>query len=78
MDRRHKLVRRYAVTGAAVHDSQVIAHMLDPGNTAVGVWADKAYRSKEIEELLKALGHKSRIMRKASKSPEVDEAREGG
>ena len=37
-DRRHKLVRRYAVTDAAVHDSQVIGSVLDEDNTAGGVW----------------------------------------
>ncbi len=49
MDRRHKLVRRYRVTDAAVHDSQVVDDILDPDNTASGVWADSAYRSAEIE-----------------------------
>ena len=34
IDRRHKLVRRYQVTDAAVHDSQVIEDVLDPDNTA--------------------------------------------
>ena len=32
IDRRHKLVRRYQVTDAAVHDSQVIEDVLDPDN----------------------------------------------
>ena len=34
VDRRHKLVRRYEVTDAAVHDSQVVEDILDPNNTA--------------------------------------------
>ena len=49
IDRRHKLVRRYQVTDAAVHDSQAVEGILDPNNTASGVWADSAYRSAEIE-----------------------------
>ncbi len=49
VDRRHKLVRRYQVTDAAVHDSQVVEDILDPDNTASDVWADSAYRSAEIE-----------------------------
>ena len=36
VDRRHKLVRRYEVTDAAVHDSQVVEDILDPNNTASG------------------------------------------
>ena len=44
--RRHKLVRRYQVTDAAVHDSQVVwmgeEDILDADNTASDVWADSA------------------------------------
>ena len=63
VDRGHKLVRRYKVTDAADHDSQVVDAILDPKNTASGVWADSAYRSAEIEEKLKEKGLKSRIHR---------------
>ena len=45
VDRRHKLVRRYHVSDAAEHDSQVLDDILDGDNTALGVWADSAYRS---------------------------------
>ena len=58
VDRRHKLVRRYQVTDAAVHDSQVVDDILDPDNTASEVWADSAYRSAEIEAKLKEKGLK--------------------
>ena len=53
VDRRHKLVRRYKVTDAAVHDGRVVEDILDPNNTASDVWADSAYRSAEIEAKLK-------------------------
>ena len=36
-DRRHKLVRRYAVTDAATRDSRVFAELLDPNNMAASV-----------------------------------------
>ena len=52
VDRRHKLVRRYGVTDAAVHDSQVFAKLLDRGNTCSKVWADSAYRSGDAERHL--------------------------
>ncbi len=39
IDRKHKLVRRYRVTDAAVHDSQVLEELLALDNTASGVWA---------------------------------------
>jgi len=65
VDRRHKLIRRYEVTDASVHDSQVIDDVLDDDNTASDVWADSAYRSAETEAKLKERGLKSRIHRKA-------------
>ena len=61
IDRQHKLVRRFAVTSASVHDSQKLDDLLDPQNTASTVWADSAYRSKEAEEKLAARGFRSRI-----------------
>jgi transposase, IS5 family len=41
VDRRHKLIRRYTVTDASVHDSQALDDVLDADNTASDVWADK-------------------------------------
>lgn len=68
VDRRHKLIRRYKVTDAAVHDSQVLDDVLDGDNTASEVWADSAYRSAEIEAKLRERGLKSRIHRKAQRN----------
>jgi IS5 family transposase len=56
VDRRHKLVRRYRVTDAAVHDSQVVDDILDGDNTAAAVWGDSAYWSAAIVATLKAKG----------------------
>ena len=68
VDRRHKLVRRYKVTDAAVHDSQVVEDILDPNNTASDVWADSAYRSASIEAALEEKGLKSRVHRKGRRN----------
>jgi len=68
VDRRHKLIRRYQVTDAAVHDSQVIDDVIDDDNTASDVWADSAYRSAEIEAKLAEKGLRSRIHRKAHRN----------
>src|SRR4051812_12616808 len=67
IDRKHKLMRRYTVTDAAVHDSQTLEALLDPHNTASDVWADTAYRPKEGEEKLAEKGLRSRIHRRASR-----------
>ena len=55
-DAKHKLIRRYEVTDAAVHDSQQLDGLLNKGNTSADVFADSAYRSAEIEAKLKARG----------------------
>ena len=77
-DRRHKLVRRYAVTDAAVHDSQVIGSVRDEDNTAGGVWADKAYRSEEIEGELEAAGLRSKILRKGHRGKKLTKREQQG
>jgi transposase, IS5 family len=78
VDRRHKLVRRYQVTPASVHDSQVIDDVLDPDNTASDVWADSAYRSAEIEAKLAEKGLKSRIHRKGHRARPLSEREHQG
>ena len=50
-DRRHRLIRRWLVTDAAVHAGARLADLLDPGNTASDVWADTGYRSRKNEVL---------------------------
>ena len=78
VDRRHKLVRRYRVTDAAVHDSQIVDDTLDPDNTASDVWADSAYRSAEIETKLEEKGLKSRIHRKGYRNKPLSEREKRG
>ena len=48
-DAKHKLIRHYAVTGAALHDSQELDGLLGTGNTCDDVFADSAYRLAKIE-----------------------------
>jgi len=73
IDRKHKLIRRYHVSNAAMHDSQAVDELLMRGNTASGVWADAAYRSEEIETKLKARGFTSRIHRKGKRGKPLTE-----
>lgn len=77
VDRQHKLVRRYHVSDAALHDSQAVDHLLMQGNTGAGVWADPAYRSEEIEARLRALKLKSRIHRKGRRGKPLSEQAKG-
>jgi transposase, IS5 family len=78
VDRRHKLIRRYTVTDASVHDSRPLKDVLDADNTASDVWADSAYRSAETEEKLAARGLRSRIHRKAHRNRPLSEREKQG
>jgi transposase, IS5 family len=73
-DAKHKLIRRYAVTDAAVHDSQMLDALLNRGNTSAQVFGDSAYRSAASEVKLKAHGFKSRIHRRASRNHPLSHA----
>jgi IS5 family transposase len=77
VDRTHKLVRRYHVTDAAVHDSQTVDHLLMQGNTGSGVWADAAYRSEEMEAKLRDRKLKSYIHRKGKRGKPLTEQAKG-
>src|SRR3982074_3075737 len=74
-DAKHKLIRRYEVTDAAVHDSQKLDRLLNKGNTSAEVFADSAYRSTKIEAQLRASGFKSRIHQRAARTPALSDAR---
>jgi IS5 family transposase len=58
-DAMHKLIRRYDVSDAAVHDSQKLDGLLNKANTSADVFADSAYRSAETEAGLKARGFRT-------------------
>lgn len=51
-DEETKLITKYSVTSAAPHDSTEIESLIDKSDNRL--YADSAYRSKEIEEYLKA------------------------
>ncbi len=68
IDNKDKLIRRYAVTHAAVHDSQVFDEILDEENSGRSVWADSAYRSAKQEKHLEEEGYDSRIHHKGTRA----------
>ena len=53
---------------ASVHDSHKLEDVLDPDNTASGVWADSAYRSAETEAKLAERAMTSHIHRRGSRN----------
>ena len=65
IDRRHGVIRRGKTTDAAAHDGARLREgLIDPNNTASGVWGDAAYRSAENERYLRGIGKVSRIHRR--------------
>jgi IS5 family transposase len=67
IDRRHGLIRGWAVTDAARHDGALLRDVVSRENLASNVWADTAYRSQANEAWLAAQGLRSQIHRKKPK-----------
>lgn len=78
IDVKHKFIRGYAVTDAAVHDSQVFAELLDENNSSRDVYADSAYRSQESIERLAALGFREHLQRKGCKNRKLTTGEQQG
>lgn len=61
IDRKHKLIRHFEVTDAALADTHVFDVLIDPDNTSADIWTDAIYRSKPREQSLKEEGCRSYI-----------------
>jgi len=75
VDKTHKLIRRYAVTDAAEHDSRQLDGLLNRANTSRDVYGDSAYRSAAAEARLKARGFCSRIHVRARRGHPLSKAK---
>lgn len=73
IDAEHRLIRRYVVTNAAVHDLQVFAQLLDEDNESDTIWGDSAYRSETTEEVLALLGFDSQIHQRGYRNHPLSE-----
>ena len=74
IDRRRRLIRRWAATDASRHDGALLPELIDTDNTASDVWADTAYRSKANERFLagRLLARRSTARNpRASQCPQV-------
>jgi IS5 family transposase len=63
VDKRHKLIRKSAVTHAAVVDNTVFEALLEPSNTSRNVDADRGYPSIEPDVMPKQAGWRVHIQR---------------
>jgi IS5 family transposase len=77
-DAAHKFIRRWRVTAASVHDSQVFEEILDETNTSREVWADSAYASREREAAMRKARWRPHIQRKGSRGRPLTEREKSG
>ncbi len=78
VDVKHKLVRSYDVTDAAVHDSNVFEELLDRHNSSRDVWADSAYRAENKLQELQKRGFREHLQRKGCRNKQLTEKEKGG
>ena len=58
-------IRRFVVTPANIHDSQVLPMLLEPENHDDYVWADSAYSEERLKDLFSLAGFKVGSMSRA-------------
>jgi IS5 family transposase len=73
IDRKYKLIRRYTVTEASVHDSKEADSIIDKSKEGENVWGDSAYRSEEQELKLKESGLISQIHERSYRNTPLTE-----
>ena len=63
VDQKTKVITNYTVTPSSTHDSQAIKNLIDENDNVL--YADSAYKSKEIEEYLEESNIKSKVINRA-------------
>lgn len=77
VDARHKFIRKITTGTASEHDSTHFDEVLDEHNTSGDVYADRGYPSAQRSEMLKVLGHREHIQRKAKPGRPLSECQKG-
>jgi len=77
VDVKHKFIRTITTGTASEHDSTHFDEVLDQGNTSADVYADKGYPSRQRSQMLKALGYREHIQRKAKPGQALSERQRG-
>jgi IS5 family transposase len=62
-DQKTKIITKYEVTPASIHDSQIIQDLIDEDDNTL--YADSAYKSQETEQYLKSKNVKSKVIKRA-------------
>ena len=77
VDARHKFIRKITTGTASEHDSTHFDEVLDEHNTSGDVYADRGYPSAQRSEMLKALGYREHIQRKAKPGRPLSQCQKG-
>ncbi|WP_321283843.1 IS5 family transposase [uncultured Vibrio sp.] len=77
VDVKYKFIRSFAVTDAALHDSQVFEQLLTD-NTSKDIWADSAYRSEDRLNSLAEDGFREHIQRKGTRNRQLTPREQDG
>jgi len=78
VDVKNKLIRKYTVTSAEVHDSRQAVELLDPRNSNRDVYGDSAYPSGSFLEELEARGYRDQLCRKGQRNKPLTERQKQG
>ncbi len=73
IDAKHKFIRKYKMTDAAVHDSNVFEELLDRKSSSRDVYADSTYRSEEKLKMLDEKEYREHIQRKGCRHKPLTE-----
>lgn len=73
VDQASKLITACHITSADVHDSQIVFHLIDKHDEGHSVYADSAYSSNEIREVLKEFKIQGRIHKKGVRNNPLNE-----
>jgi IS5 family transposase len=72
-DQKSKLIENYVITDASVHDSLAMANLLEDKDAGQSIYADSAYRSEEMEDVLQFLEIISFIHEKGTRAQALTE-----
>ena len=74
IDSEHGFIKRFVVSPANIHDSQMLPMLLDPENQDDYVWADYSYSIQSFTDLLSLAGFENRIQDKDSRNHSLSAA----
>ena len=69
-DQKTKIITKYSVTSASVHDSQAVEDIIDENDSVM--YADSAYKSKEIDTYLTSKNVKGKVIKRRYRNKPLD------